>query len=105
MAGTSFGMALAIPLARLVTIFMAAFTMRGRFLIRVSTIVKSASVTAGIRLGSKFKSVSSTCENKSVTVERKVGNSSPTAPIIAFIAAGNAFTMFSMTGVMFLTTF
>ena len=104
MAGTSFGNAFAIPVAKLVTIFIAALTISGKFLISVSTIVNKASVTAGIKLGNKFKSVSNTFENKSVTVDRKVGNNSPTAPIIASTAVGSAETMFPITGVMFFTT-
>ena len=77
---------------------------RGRFSISVFTMVISADTAAGISCGSKDSSVSSTCENSSVTASSSVGSSSPTAVSRASSAVGRAATMFSITGVMFATT-
>ena len=83
---------------------MAASINRGRFSISVFTMVISASITTGMSSGSMVSMVFSTCENRSTTVSKSVGRSSPTVANSAFRAVGRAAMIFSITGVILVST-
>ena len=93
-----------MPSTRDVTICTAASTIRGRFSTIVSTMESRASTTAGMICGRSVSKVSSTLSNRSVTVERSVGSSSPKASKSPSIAVGSATTMFCTIGTTFLRT-
>ncbi len=104
-AGISSGRAEPMPSTKAVTSCTAASIRSGRLSMRAETMVMTASTAAGISWGRSVRSVSSTCVNRLTTVDSSVGSSSPTACRMPSKAAGRAATMFSITGVMFLTTF